>query len=141
MVFLSLNKLCLSNRTNVPYQIMEYPDFHYPNDIISYPSHSDVLKYLNSYAEHFDVKRHIQFSHLVIRVRPVKNTKWEIIVKNLPNNTYETKIYDLVFICNGHYSKPFVSEIPGAHDFGGKIIHSHDFRTAEAYHSKYSIDV
>lgn len=117
---------------------MEYPDFHYPNDTISYPPHSDVLKYLNSYADHFDVRRHIQFSQLVIRVRPVENTKWEIIVKNLPNNTYETKIYDLVFICNGHYSKPFVSEIHGAHDFSGKMIHSHDFRTAEAYHSKYS---
>lgn len=116
---------------------MEFPNFHYPNDTISYPSQSDVLKYLHSFADHFDLKRHIKLSHLVIRVRPIENQKWEIIVKNACSNTFVTKIFDIVFACNGHYSTPFIPKIPGAREFIGQMIHSHDFRTAQAFHSKY----
>lgn len=124
-------------RTNAPYQVMEFgPNFHYPNDTISYPSHSNVLKYLHSYADKFNLKKHIKLSHLVTRVVPIENQKWELVVKNARSNTFETGIFDMVLVCNGHYSTPFIPKIRGAHEFKGKLIHSHDFRTAQAYQSK-----
>lgn len=123
-------------RTNLPHQVMEYPDFHYPEDTLSFPPQSEVLNYLHSYANHFDLKKLIKFSHLVVRVAPVEQEKWEIVVKNLPNNTFETNIFDAVLICNGHYSDPQIPGIPGSEDFKGKIVHSHDFRTAEEFRGR-----
>lgn len=117
---------------------MEYPDHHYPEDTPAFPSQADVLNYLHSYANRFDLKRHIKFSHLVVQVVPIDDEKWEVVVKNLPNNSYETNIFDAVFICNGHYSAPNIPELPGADRFRGRLIHSHDFRSAERFRGMLS---
>ena len=95
--------------------------------------------YLQSYANRFDLKRYIKFNHLVIRVRPVGNGKWEVIVKDQPNNKFETIIYDVVFVCNGHNSFPHWSEIEGASRFDGEMSHSHDFRTVDKFRGKKTI--
>lgn len=123
----------LFSRTNAPIYTMEYPDFPYPNNTVSYPPQANVLEFLHSYVDKFDLKRHIKFSHLVLRVLPIENNKWEVIVRNLLNKTVEIRIFDAVFVCNGHYSTTVIPEIPGAREFKGKVMHSHDFRTAEAF--------
>lgn len=112
---------------------MEFPDHHYPEGTIPFPPQAEVLKYIHSYADRFNLKKYIKFSHLVVRVLPIENGKWEIIVKNLPNNTFETRIYDAVFVANGHFSKPRFPNVPGADDFNGKLMHSHDYRRAEKF--------
>lgn len=115
---------------------MEFKDHQYPNETLIYPPSEDVLKYLKSYANRFNLEKYIKFNHLVIRVQPIENEKWEIIVKDQPNNKYETKIYDAVFVCNGHFSTPLWPEIGDANTFKGKTIHSHDFRTVDPYRGK-----
>lgn len=116
---------------------MEYSDFNYPNDIVnqnvSFITQSDVLNYLHSYADHFDLHKYIKFNHVVVRVRPIGKSKWEILVKDLVNNNYIVEKFDAIFVCNGHYSTPNVSQIEGADIFKGKQIHSHDYRTAETF--------
>ncbi|XP_055306207.1 senecionine N-oxygenase-like isoform X2 [Sitodiplosis mosellana] len=118
-------------RTNLPYQLMEFPDFPYPKETISYPSQPVVLNYLQSYAERFDIKNHIKFSHLIIRVLPIENGKWQVIVKDLPNDKFITLIYDVVFVCTGRFSSLRYPSIPN--EFQGKSLHSHDYRTAETF--------
>lgn len=117
----------------IPIQLMAYSDLPFPNGTKSYPLHSEFLKYLESYADHFDLKRHIKFNHNVIHVTPFENGKWEIVVNDLANNTFETRIFDAVFIANGHFSVPNIPEISNASEFIGEMIHSHDFRDAERY--------
>lgn len=118
---------------------MEYPDYPYPNATKSYPPQVDVLKYLHSYADHFDVKKHIKLSHLVIRVVPIENDKWEVIVKDLPNDKYETLIFDVVFVANGHFASPRYPSIAGLDEFQGLTLHSHDYRSSEAFHGKLQL--
>lgn len=113
---------------------MEYSDFTYPENSISYVPQADVLNYLKSYADHFNVTEHIKFNHLVIRVLPIENDKWEVIVKDLPKNEFKTYIFDVVFVANGHSSTPITPHITGMEEFKGKMIHSHDYRSAEKYH-------
>lgn len=112
---------------------MEFPDHAYPNGTISYPTQSVVLNYLRSYADRFDVKKHIKFTHLVIRVLPIENGKWEVIVKDLRNDKFLTLIYDVVFVCTGRFSTLRYPSIPGMDEFRGKSLHSHDYRTAETF--------
>lgn len=78
---------------------MEVPDFHLPNDIAPFPTQPNMLNYLRSYAEHFNLSEHIRFNRVVIRVRPIENDRWEIILHNLLENKFITEIHDAVFVC------------------------------------------
>lgn len=117
---------------------MQFPDFPMSNDI-SFPTHSDVLKYLHSYADHFDLNKNIKLNHLVYRVIPVENEKWEVIIKDLANNKFITKIYDSVFICNGHFFSPFIPQFEGTDQFRGNVIHSKNYRLSEAFRGTFNV--
>lgn len=112
---------------------MGYPDHPYPKDTTPFPPSADVLKYLQSYADRFKLKKYINFTHLVVRVLPMENGKWEVIVKDLPNNRFRTLIYDVVFVCSGHFSTPRYPNIPNIGEYKGKVIHSHDYRRADPF--------
>lgn len=112
---------------------MEFLDFHLPSDTAPFPSQPDILNYLRSYADHFDLNQYIKFNHLVIRVRPTENEQWEVMVHDLLEHKFITTIFDAVFVCNGHFFEPFVPKIEGAHEFKGKLLHSHSFRSADKF--------
>lgn len=127
-------------RARGPYQLTEFPDHHFPiNYTDSFPLQPDVLKFLHSYADRFGLNKYIKFNHLVIRVHPIENGKWEVIVKDLSNDRFITSIYDAVFVCNGHYFAPHIAKIEDSDLFKGKVLHSHDFRRAEAFRGKFEI--
>lgn len=48
----------------------EFSDFPWPNrDDPSFPSHLEILDYLTSYAERFDLLKHIKFNSKVVEIR------------------------------------------------------------------------
>lgn len=116
---------------------MIIPGFDGASYDTEFPSQADVLKYLHSFANHFELNEHIKYEHMVTRVRLTENTKWEIIAMNLINDTSIKAIHDVLFVCNGHFFEPFIPSITGAHEFHGKLIHSHDFRSAEIFRGIY----
>ncbi|XP_031629554.1 senecionine N-oxygenase-like [Contarinia nasturtii] len=120
-------------RTNIPHQTMELPLHKYPNGTPSYLSHENVWQYLNTYADRFDLKKHVKLHHLVENVHSIENNKWNITVLDLPNNKIESVIYDAVFVCINRLSSPNYPQIEGADQFKGKIMHSHDYRRAEQF--------
>lgn len=122
-------------RTNIPKEIMSYPDF--PNTLSekSYVSSQEILQYLNTYADHYELRKHIKFEHHVLRVRPLASNKWEFIVKDLASDKIETFICDAVLVCNG-YSFPFIRKICGQEHFKGRQIHSHLYRDSKDFQDK-----
>lgn len=66
------------NSTNLPKEIMGFPDFPIPKQEKSYISAEDMLAFLNLYSEEFHVKEQIKFQHYVIRVRPKGEKQWEV---------------------------------------------------------------
>lgn len=120
-------------RTNVPTQMMEYADHVYAKNILPFPHRKDIWNYLNSYAIRFDVKKFIQFNRLVTNVTPIEGGKWKVFVKDLPNDKFESNVFDAVIVCNGHNSWPKIPVFDGIEEFSGKILHSHDFRNAATY--------
>ncbi|XP_055387388.1 senecionine N-oxygenase-like [Condylostylus longicornis] len=118
--------------TNLPKEIMGYPDFPIPDQEKSYIPASDILKFLNLYADHFNVKEHIKFLHHVIRVRPKAN-QWEVIVKDLKNDKVNTEFFDFVMVCNGHYHTPVIPNYENKDKYKGKQIHSHDYRFPDPF--------
>lgn len=124
--------------TNLPKELMCFPDFPFPPQERSYLPAIEVLAYLNAYADTFNVREKIKFNHYVVRVRPFFSLEkkceiWEVLVKDL--NTQSDKIYsfDAVLLCNGHFSVPYVPKITGHEIFNGRQMHSHDYRTADIF--------
>lgn len=69
-------------RTNLPKEIMGFPDYPFPSSSHSFILSDEVLSYLLSYAEHFKLNELIKFKKYVVHVRPIKSTnKW--LVKSI----------------------------------------------------------
>ncbi|XP_035895834.1 senecionine N-oxygenase-like [Anopheles stephensi] len=123
-------------RTNLPKEVMGYPDFPIPAQSASYIASEDILSFLRLYADRYGIKRHIKFGHHVVQVRPTDGDRWIVKVENLAKQQKHQYVFDFLFICNGHYHTPNVPEVPGREAFRGQQLHSHDYRCAEHYKDK-----
>lgn len=122
--------------TNLPKEIMHYPDFPFSEQDKSYLSSQEVLEYFQSYADTFNLKSYIKFEYHVQRVRPLLDDSWEVIVKDLKSDKYETLNFDAVFVANGHYNTPLIPNYEGKKIFEGLQMHSHDYRSPEMFRNE-----
>ncbi|XP_042892554.1 flavin-containing monooxygenase FMO GS-OX5-like isoform X3 [Penaeus japonicus] len=124
-------------KTNLPKEVMAFPDFPFPEADESFVHHSEVKKYLENYAQHFDLYPHIKFNHHVEEVKPIiKETgppSWSIKVKDLNSGEFSTAVCDALLVCNGHYSVPRLPIIKDIEKFQGRQIHSHNYREPSPY--------
>ena len=121
--------LMYTYRTNLPKEIMLFPDFPFPSHLPSFPYHQDVHQYLTHYSQHFKLNRFIKFGTLVEQIVPVpiSNTsdhcrdnsekndvigrttvgefsdsvQWSVTTRELASGQKTTELYDNVFLCNG----------------------------------------
>ncbi|XP_022128722.1 senecionine N-oxygenase isoform X1 [Pieris rapae] len=128
-----------SLRTNLPKEIMGFPDFPVPESEKSYLPAKDMLAFLQLYADRNGVTKHIKFRQhvqLIIPKAGPKNELWDVTYKDLGTGVCVTSEYDYVFVCNGHYNTPFIPNIPGLKKFQGDVMHSHDYRVPEIFTGK-----
>ncbi|KAG6461785.1 hypothetical protein O3G_MSEX012857 [Manduca sexta] len=128
-----------SLRTNLPKEIMGFPDFPVPESERSYLPAKDMLAFLQLYSDKHGVTKHIKFNHHVQLVIPKAGPSgelWDVTFKDMTTNISETREYDYVFVCNGHYNTPFIPSIPGLKEFEGDVMHSHDYRVPEIFTGK-----
>ena len=59
---------------------MGFPDFLYPQSGVSYIPSKEVLNFIETYARHYNLAAFIKFRHQVIRVRPVEESRWEVML-------------------------------------------------------------
>ncbi|XP_060532608.1 senecionine N-oxygenase-like [Cylas formicarius] len=122
-------------KTNLPKEVMGFPDFPIPEQSRSYLTQAEILNFLELYAAKFDLMRYIKLNTMVTEVRPEGNL-WKITSVHKPTRKESTELYDAVMICNGHYNDPIFPNIPGQELFSGSIDHSHNFRDAERFKGK-----
>ncbi|KAL7033241.1 hypothetical protein ACKWTF_007513 [Chironomus riparius] len=122
--------------TNLPKELMCFPDFPFPPQEKSFLPASDVLSYLKLYVDTFNVRSKIKFLHAVERVRPLIDNSWEVIVKNLITNMNETFIFDAILVCTGHFNVPHIPKFEGQKTFRGRQIHSHQYRVPKTFHNE-----
>ncbi|ESO82679.1 hypothetical protein LOTGIDRAFT_177635 [Lottia gigantea] len=130
-------------KTNLPKEVMAFPDFQFNANLPSFIGHEEVLRYLESYSNFYGLSSYIKFKTYVLRVNPIKDlkdkTKWEVSYTNTTDKKEEnnqTEIFDAVIVCNGHYSDPIYPSLPGIEKFKGEIIHSHNYRDEESMRDK-----
>ncbi|KAG5891245.1 hypothetical protein JTB14_004359 [Gonioctena quinquepunctata] len=123
-------------RTNLPKEVMGFPDFPIPEQNKSYLTQAEIHDFMNQYADRFNLRPLIRFNTIVTDIRPLENDSWQVTYINKPTKEELTKTYDAIMICNGHYNDPVIPEIPGQKNFSGTIEHSHSFRSPESYQGK-----
>uniref|UniRef100_A0A3B3W137 Flavin-containing monooxygenase n=1 Tax=Poecilia latipinna TaxID=48699 RepID=A0A3B3W137_9TELE len=124
--------------TNLPKEVMMFPDFPFDPELSSFLSHQEVQRYLERYCENFRIRPHIRFDTAVENVTPVSMTTengeskvtWEVTSSD-PTGHRKTETFDAVFICS-HYSDPHIPNIPGIQNFK-TVLHSHSYRFAEPF--------
>ncbi|XP_034406767.1 flavin-containing monooxygenase FMO GS-OX5 isoform X2 [Cyclopterus lumpus] len=135
-------------RTNLPKEVMMFPDFPFESQLSSFLPHQEIQRYLEKYCQKYNVLPHIRFNTMVDKVKPVVAEKeeekeekeekeeeretWEVTSSDL-SGRQRTETFDSVFVCSGHYSEPHIPHIPGMDHFKGTVLHSHSYRCAEPF--------
>nr|XP_023025798.1 senecionine N-oxygenase-like [Leptinotarsa decemlineata] len=122
--------------TNLPKELMQFEDFPHKKPEHSYISQTEVLNYINEYAEAFNLLQFIKFYHHVEKVIPSNDKRWNLELTDLKTRENIKNEYDAVFVCVGNYSVPSVPKLEGITSFQGSVIHSHDYRNPKSYKNK-----
>lgn len=125
-------------RTNLPKEVMAFPDFPFSKDLPSFMTHQDVRHYLEEYAAHFNLSQYIQFQTGVEYVHPKTangQIKWQVSTTKYQTEppSDSTDEFDAVIVCNGHYSIPLIPLLPGLSSFKGRVVHSHNYRDPKEF--------
>ena len=132
-VFQNSNGVSSSYRSlhiNTSRERMEYSDFPMPKSYPDFPHHTHIAEYFASYADHFDLRRHIRFTTAVERAERRAGGGWQL---TLDDGSVEE--FDALVVANGHHWDPRRPEpaFPGSESFPGVQLHSHDFEDNTAW--------
>uniref|UniRef100_A0A803MLF0 Flavin-containing monooxygenase n=1 Tax=Chenopodium quinoa TaxID=63459 RepID=A0A803MLF0_CHEQI len=131
----------------------QFSDFPWPSSVETlFPDHNQVFDYIQSYANHFNLLKHIRFNTKVLSIKydgpshehvqscalwggngdPFGDKgKWIITTRDLLTQSIEVIVVDFVILCLGRFSDvPNMPEFPsgkGPEVFEGKVMHSMDY--------------
>lgn len=98
--------------------------FPMPSDLPIYPSRDQMRNYIASFANHFDLRRHIRFGSQVTSVTPEgpqgRGGWWVSTSDGIRRR------FDGVLVANGHFWDPRLPK--DAADFAGRSLHSSQYR-------------
>ncbi len=118
---------------NTSRERMQYADFPMPEDYPDFADHEQLARYFDAYADHFGLRDRIQFRTEVLSVVPSKGDpsgRWSVTIQDHETGERRVQGYDHVVVANGHHWDPQWPEpaFPGANEFRGLQLHSHDYR-------------
>ncbi|MEM7349687.1 MAG: NAD(P)-binding domain-containing protein [Acidobacteriota bacterium] len=111
---------------NTSKERMAYSDYPMPDDFPDYPHHSQILRYFESYVDHFGIRSDIRFRTAVRQVTPADSPDgaWDVTTDDS-----KTRRYRAVLVSNGHHWDPRLPDFRG--HFDGRARHSHSYETPE----------
>jgi thioredoxin reductase len=123
----------------------EYADFPMPEDFPDFPSWQQMLDYLRSYADAFNLRENIEFRAKVVMVLPREDDLYEVeLVKSSEfrvdaapaaekppegGTQNEKRLYKGVVVCSGHHWHRRFPDYEG--NFTGEYFHSKDYKSPE----------
>jgi hypothetical protein len=111
----------------------EYSDHPMPADWPDFPSAAQMLAYLRGYADHHQLRPHIEFRTRVQKVEPAfkdsDDGRWRVTL-----HSGESRVYGGVVVCNGHHWDKRMPDYPGR--FDGELLHSKDYKRPELLRGK-----
>lgn len=127
--------------SNGPKECLEFADYtfetHFGKAIPSFPPRAVLQDYILGRAEKSGVRSYVKFSTPVRQVSYAPETgKFTVVARDLVADETITSEFDYVIVACGHFSTPNVPAFPGLADFPGRVLHAHDFRSADEFAGK-----
>jgi len=113
---------------------MQLKDLSFPEDARSFPSHRQVLEYLQKFSTAFGVDPFVRLNTAVVKTKKIDG-RWRVTAVSADKGEYQED-FDRLLVCNGHFSKPQFASIPGVEHFAGLVSHSRSYRTPDAFVNK-----
>ncbi|KAF6146723.1 hypothetical protein GIB67_009009 [Kingdonia uniflora] len=141
-----------STKLQTPRCDYEFSDYPWPErDNSSFPSHIEILEYLDAYARHFNVLKYVKFNSKVVEVRYIRDrgtaklgespgeygtlttgqSAWEVAVQINQSENVQWYAFECLVMCIGKYGD--VAKVPvfprnqGPDVFNGKVMHTLDY--------------
>ncbi|CAD5205595.1 unnamed protein product [Bursaphelenchus okinawaensis] len=125
---------------NTSKEMSAYSDFVPDAEDANFMHHTKLWKYLDRYADTFDLKKYIRFNHRVTNVERAsdyaRTGRW--LVSYTDNNGIDhQQTFDFVLVCVGHHATPNMPKPwPGQDKWNGRMIHSHSYKKPTGYDDK-----
>jgi cation diffusion facilitator CzcD-associated flavoprotein CzcO len=127
--------------TNIPHLLMQFSDAPALTRNQLCPSREATLRYLREYAD--DLKHMIMFRTQVTDVRQITedgHDRWSVRYRDLNTNEAAEGLYDAIVVASGHYSVPYIPDIPGIREWNmrypGTISHSKFYQRPQDFADK-----
>ena len=86
-----------------------------------------TLDYIQSYAAHFDLHKHIQLNTCLQNItRNPDDERWQLLL--VCNGVEESREFDKVVMCTGATHTHVLPQVEGRDVFTGKVLHSQAFK-------------
>lgn len=106
-----------------------FPGFPMPDHFPDYPNHRQLLQYIRSFADRFNLRQHVSFNTSVDQATPTDDGHWQVQLSN------GEVLHCRYLICaNGVTWEPNIVEWPG--EFHGEIRHSVTYRSPSEFTGK-----
>lgn len=124
--------------SNGPKECLEFADYsfeeHFGHPIPSFPPREVLLDYITGRIKKAGVEGLVTYNTVVQNCSFDDGTGlFTVRTNNLLTNSEAEEQFDYVACCTGHFSTPNVPEFEGAGSFTGRLMHAHDFRSAEEF--------
>jgi hypothetical protein len=106
-----------------------YTDYPMPAHYPDFPSSSQMLRYLESFAHDRGLADTLEAGRKVERAVPLADESWQVTFDNGEERTYKG-----VVVCNGHHWDKRLPRYPGR--FTGTLIHSKDYKDPKQLQGK-----
>ncbi|MBQ1541791.1 monooxygenase [Caulobacter sp. CCUG 60055] len=99
---------------------LAFEDFPVPEGWPDFPHHAQLFQYFKDYVDHFGLRPTITFGTRVEKAERTDDGLWRVSL-----STGERRLYDVLFVCNGHHWDTRTPDYPGT--FDGAAFHSHAY--------------
>ncbi|WCL50596.1 flavin-containing monooxygenase [Leptospira sp. GIMC2001] len=108
----------------------EFTEYPMGDDVPDYPSHRELIKYFQSFADHFKLNDYYYFNETIDRIEPdLETSLWFVKLKS-----GKKFLYKGIILASGTLHEPNIPNIPGK--FSGKILHSAEYKSADIFANK-----
>ncbi|XP_004706911.1 flavin-containing monooxygenase 5-like [Echinops telfairi] len=129
-----------SATSNTSKEMTAYSDYPFPDHQPNYLHNSKIVEYLQMFAKHFHLRKHIRFLSKVCSVRKRSDFsstgQWDVVVET--EGRQESYVFDGVMVCTGLYTNPVLplQTFPGIKKFKGQYMHSWEYKSPEKFQGK-----
>ncbi len=106
-------------------RMTEFTDFPMQEDTAEYPSHREMKRYFQEFANAFDLYRHFHFGAEVLSAKPLQDGGWDVTWRDRAG-VEQTQTFAGILIANGTLSEPNMPKFKG--EFTGELIHASEYR-------------